>query len=392
MTAVKLGIDVFLDGRLERVRGRRIGLLAHSASCDGNLEHLLGRLSREPGIRIGALFGPEHGLFGEAQDQAAVADATTGGGVPVFSLYGSDRESLSPPAGSLADLDALIVDLQDVGSRYYTFVYTMARCMERCAAEGVSVIVLDRPNPLGGVRTEGPVLEPGYESFVGMYPIPVRHGLTIGELALLFNGAFGIGCDLEVIPMEGWRRPMRQEDTGTPWVPPSPNMPTPDTARVYPGACLLEGANVSEGRGTTRPFEMAGAPWVDPDALARELRAHGLEGVRFRPCRFRPTFHKYEGRVCGGVQLHVTDPDAFRPFLAGLALVQTLLRTYPEHFGWRTEPYEFESDRPAFDLLAGNGALRPRLEEGASLESLEEGWRPGLERFEEMRRSVFLYP
>jgi uncharacterized protein YbbC (DUF1343 family) len=389
MTRVFLGIDRLFADETDRLRGRRVGVLAHPASCTAGLEHLVDRLRREPGMTIGAIFGPEHGYRGEAQDMEGVAGAAEGG-VPVYSLYGKTRASLVPPPVSLAGLDVLVVDLQDVGSRYYTFAATMAYCMDACAKAGVPVLVLDRPNPIGGALVEGPVLEEGFASFVGPYPLPVRHGMTIGELARFFNERFGIGCELDVLPMTGWTRAMEFSGTGLPWVLPSPNMPTPDTARVYPGLCLIEATSVSEGRGTTRPFELIGSPGIDPDAFAAALTAFRLPGAAFRACSFRPAFQKHRGARCGGVQIHVTDPGAFRPFRTGLAIVQTLTRLDPD-FAWRDEPYEFETDRPAFDLLVGNAWLRPRLLAGESIAALEDEWRDGLARFVSERAAFLLY-
>ena len=391
MTRVRPGIEVLFARETRRVRGKRLGVLAHPASVAPGLEHLVDLLPREPSVTVAAIFGPEHGYRGEAQDMEGVAGAAEGS-VPVFSLYGRDRASLVPPPSSLDGVDLFLVDLQDVGARYYTFTATMAYCMQACAARGIPVLVLDRPNPIGGEAIEGPVLEEGFESFVGPFAIPVRHGMTIGELARLFNDRYGIGCDLGVIPMEGWERRMHFEDTGLPWILPSPNMPTPDTARVYPGTCLIEATNVSEGRGTTRPFEFAGAPWIDPDRLAARLRETSPPGVAFRPCFFRPTFQKHQGLRCGGVQLHVTDRSAFEPFQAGLALIQAFLTLRPDEFRWREKPYEFETDRPAFDLLAGNGWLRERLAAGEPPAALREAWAVDLAAFAELRKEFLLYP
>jgi uncharacterized protein YbbC (DUF1343 family) len=291
----------------------------------------------------------------------------------------------------LRGLDALIVDLQDVGSRYYTFVWTMALAMAACARAGVPVVVLDRPNPLGGAIVEGNLPDPAYASFVGLYPLPVRHGLTIGELAAYLNHRHGLGCQLTVVPMRGWRRPMLWEDTGLPWVAPSPNMPTPDTARVYPGGCLIEGSNLSEGRGTTRPFEWVGAPFLDAHRYAAHLDALRLPGVHFRPARFLPTFHKWAGRLCGGVQVHVTDPRRFPAFLAGLALLAIARRLAPRHFAWRRPPYEFERRRLPIDILCGTDEVRRSLERGEPLGAIARRWRPGLAAWMRQRAAWLLY-
>ncbi len=314
-----------------------------------------------------------------------------GTSLPVVSLYGADAASLGPRRSDLEGLDAILCDLQDVGSRYYTFVYTMSHVMEAAAAVGLPVVVLDRPNPIGGVAVEGPVLDPPLASFVGRYPLPVRHGMTPGELARLFNDAFGIGCDLRVVPMRNWKRRMRFEHTGLPWVAPSPNMPTPATAEVYPGGCLVEGTNLSEGRGTTRPFEMVGAPWLPSRPLAEALSREAPAGALFRATSFRPSFHKHAEESCRGVQVHVADHDAFRPFATYLVLVREARRLAPESFDWRREPYEFERGRLAIDLLLGRADIRPMLEACAPLGEMEPLWARDLEAFRELRGKFLLY-
>ena len=377
------GIEVLLSGRLDLVRGRRVGLVTNPTGVDRELRSTVDLLHRHPEVELVALFGPEHGVRGDAQAGDAVAttrDAATG--LPVYSLYGEHRE---PTPEMLRGIDVLLFDIQDAGARFYTYPYTLAKVMQAAARAGIPVVVLDRPNPVGGVEVEGPVLEPEYASFVGMYPIPVRHGMTIGELARLFNGAFGIGARLEVVPVRGWRRDMREPGHALPWVPPSPNMPTPDTALVYPGTALLEGTNVSEGRGTTRPFETVGAPYVDADALAARMNALGLPGVRFRPVWFMPTFSKHAGRRCGGVQLHVTDPAAFRPFRTGVALLATLRAMYPDDFAF------LDGDPPFFDRLAGNGWLREAILAGESPGAIEARWQAQLREFLALRERYLLY-
>jgi uncharacterized protein YbbC (DUF1343 family) len=313
-------------------------------------------------------------------------------GLPVASLYGSDPGSLAPTPEHLADLDGIVYDLQDVGSRYYTFVYTMSHVMESAARAGLPVVVLDRPNPIGGIAVEGPVLEPEFASFVGRFPIPVRHGMTSGEIARLFNEAFGIRCELRVVAMGGWRRRMPFEETGLPWVAPSPNMPSIATARVYPGGCLVEGTNLSEGRGTTRPFELVGAPWLDGRALGAALDREGLIGTAFRPTSFRPMFHKHANRSCSGVQVHVLDFHSHRPFTAYIALLREARRLAPDAFDWRREPYEFESGRLAIDLLLGRAGVREMIESGASLPEMEASWSSDLRAFMELRRRFLIYP
>jgi len=386
---VESGLEVLVRRRASLLRGRRLGLIAHQASVDGRLEHAATLLADVPRARLVRLMAPEHGLWGAAQDHARIAatrDPVTG--LPVESLYGARRE---PTPAMLRGLDAVVVDLQDVGARYYTFVWTAALAMSACAREGVEVIVLDRPNPLGGVAVEGNVPDPAYRSFVGLYPLPVRHGMTIGELAAYLNREHRLGCRLTVVPMRGWRRRMAWEETGLPWVAPSPNMPTPDTARVYPGGCLIEGTNLSEGRGTTRPFEWVGAPFLDAHRYAAALNGMGLPGVRFRPARFRPTFHKWAGRLCGGVQLHVTDARRFTPFVAGLAQIAAARRLAPRAFRWRRPPYEFERRRLPIDILCGTDAIRRALERGEPPARIAERWRPDLQRWLRRRAPYLLY-
>ncbi|HEX6853416.1 MAG TPA: DUF1343 domain-containing protein [Candidatus Polarisedimenticolaceae bacterium] len=397
MSPVRSGLDVFLDPAADLLpRGARIALVAHPASVDGRLVHAADRLARDGRFRLVRLFAPEHGVRGEAQDMERVAEpADPTLGLPVISLYGADEASLRPAPSHLDGLDAIVYDLQDVGSRYYTFVYTLSFVMEAAREAGIPVLVLDRPNPIGGIAVEGPVLDPEWSSFVGRYPIPVRHGMTTGELARLFHDAFGVACDLRVVPMDGWRRRMHAADTGLPWVLPSPNMPTPETALVYPGGCLVEGTNLSEARGTTRPFELVGAPWLEPSGLAHALddaaRREGLPGCRFRAAHFRPMFQKHARRSCGGVQVHVTDREVFRPFATYLAVLREARRQDPGAFDWRREVYEFVADRLAIDLLLGKTGLRDGIESGASVPDLEASWRDELARFETTRRRFLIY-
>ena len=384
---VQSGLDVLLHHRLGLLRGRRFGILAHQASVDARLEHAVALLSDVRGARLAALFAPEHGVWGAPQDLIFVGnerDPVTG--LRVTSLYGERRE---PTPAMLRGLDVLVIDLQDVGARYYTYQWTMALAMRACARAGVRVLVLDRPNPLGGELVEGNVPDPAFASFVGLYPLPARPGLTIGEVARYVNVQHGLGADLDVVTMRGWRRRMLWEDTGLGWVPPSPNMPTTDTARVYPGGCLIEGTNLSEGRGTTRPFEWVGAPWLDAHAYAAALEAEGLPGVTFRPARFRPTFQKHADRLCGGVQIHVTDGARFKPFLAGLAVIAVARRQAPRAFRWRRPPYEFERRKLPIDILLGTDTIRRALTRGATLRAIERSWQPALAAWKR-RRLAFL--
>ncbi len=392
---VASGLESFVAHGSDRAglaRGARVGLVAHPASVDRSLRHAVDLVAALEGLKLTRLFAPEHGLRGEAQDMEPVGagvDARTG--LPVVSLYGDRVESLKPRPEDLADLDGIVYDLQDVGSRYYTFVYTLSYVMEAASVAGIPVVVLDRPNPIGGARIEGPVLDPAMASFVGRYALPVRHGLTAGELARLFNEHFGIGCDLRVVPMTGWRRKMHHDDTGLPWVAPSPNMPTLVTAEVYPGGCLVEGTNLSEGRGTTRPFELIGSPWIDGERLAAVLSGSTLPGVLVRPVTFRPMFQKHAGEVCEGVQIHIGDRSTFRPFATYLVLIREARVQAPAAFDWRREPYEFETKRLAIDLLLGRSDIRQMLEAGAGLDDLENRWRRDLDDYDEIRRRFFMY-
>jgi uncharacterized protein YbbC (DUF1343 family) len=369
-------MDVGLDrlplhaSLLARLRGARVGLLAHPASVDRNMTHAAEVLHRA-GVRPAIFFGPEHGYGGEAQDMVGVAsavDARTG--APIISLYGDHFEALSPRAEHLAGLDVLLVDLADVGARYYTFVWTALLALRAAHRAKVPVVLLDRPNPIGGLasRVEGATQRSGFLSFVGLEPVPIRHSLTVGEIlahvARRDGLRLGEGGALAVVPVRGWDRARTASSWDRPFVLPSPNMPTVDTALVYPGGCLIEGTNLSEGRGTTRPFEIVGAPWIDGHALAAGLAATGLGGFAARPLTFRPTFQKHAGVVCGGVQIHVNDEAAFRPVATYVALTVLARAQNPERFRFRTERYEYVDDIPAFDLLTGSAEARQAIEAG----------------------------
>ncbi|HET8578559.1 MAG TPA: DUF1343 domain-containing protein [Methylomirabilota bacterium] len=388
MAPVRSGLEVLASRLPGLLRGRRLGLLCHQASVTRDLIDAPTAVARLNGVRLTCLFAPEHGLAGAAQDHAPIASSRARAGPRVWSLYG---RRLAPSPSMLRGVDVVVVDLQDVGARYYTFVWTTALVMRACAVADIPVVVLDRPNPLGGLRIEGNMPDPRFASFVGLYPLPARHGMTIAELAAYLNEEHGIGCDLTVVPMEGWRRAMGWEDTELPWIAPSPNMPTPNTARVYPGGCLIEGTNLSEGRGTTRPFELVGAPFLDGEGLARALERRRLPGVRFRAAGFEPAFHKWSRRLCGGIQLHVTDAHRFKPFATYLALIAEARRQAPRHFRWRRPPYEFERRKLPIDLLCGGDAIRKAVERGVPLGRLEAGWQPGLARFRRARRPYLLY-
>jgi uncharacterized protein YbbC (DUF1343 family) len=341
-------------------------------------------------VTLAAIFGPQHGFRSDVQDNmietAHARDARRR--VPVFSLYSETRE---PTPDMLRDVDVLVVDLQDVGTRVYTYIYTMANCMRAAARHGVRVVVCDRPNPVGGADVEGPRLDPRWSSFVGQFPIPLRHGMTIGELARLFNDEFGLGCALDVVPMEGWRRELYHDATGLPWVLPSPNLPTLDSAVVYPGAVLFEGTMLSEGRGTTRPFELVGAPWIDGERLAGDMNARGLPGVHFRAAFFEPTFQKHAKQMCGGCQIHVLDRRTFRPVRTAAELIDGFRRQRPQSFAWRAPPYEYEHEKQPIDILWGSPGLRETIERGGDMAAFAASWRGDEEAFVQLREKYLLY-
>jgi uncharacterized protein YbbC (DUF1343 family) len=351
---VELPLDHLQELWPKKFRGARIGALLHPASVSAKLEHASRILERHNGdlFRLAAFFGPQHGFLGQTQDNMLEWKSYQHPRlhIPVYSLYGEHRE---PTTEMLEDLDALLVDLQDVGARYYTFIWTLYLCMRACEKAGVAVLVLDRPNPITGVITEGPIPDPNYKSFVGLHPIRVRHGKTVGELAQQFRDEAFPNCQLSVLPIKNWQRAMWFDQTGLPWVMPSPNMPTLDTATVYPGMCLLEGTNISEGRGTTRPFEIFGAPFIEAERLCRELNHLKLPGVFFRENYFQPTFHKFAGELCGGAQLHILDREKFRPFLTGVEIIKYIRKNYPEQFQWKQPPYEYEWKKLPIEVLIG---------------------------------------
>jgi uncharacterized protein YbbC (DUF1343 family) len=385
-----LGVERLCEERSELIKGARVGLVCNQASVDHELNHSADILRGLGGVNLTTLFGPQHGVRGDVQDNMVetphTVDVETG--LPVYSLYSETRE---PTEEMLQDVDVIVCDLQDVGCRIYTFVYTIANCMRVARRLGKRVVVCDRPNPINGQGLEGNVLQTGFESFVGQYPLPTRHGMTAGELARMFNEHWGVGCELEVVEMEGWSRGLWFDETDAPWVLPSPNMPTLDSATVFPGTVHLEGTQMSEGRGTTRPFELVGAPYVEPWELARKLKAEGLPGVTFRPTSFLPTFQKHAGVTCGGVQVHVLDRQEFKPVLTGLALVKTCFELYGEDFRWKEPPYEYVFDKNPFDVISGGESLRKSIERGETLEEVEASWQEGLKEFREARSGFLLY-
>ncbi|MFN7918289.1 MAG: DUF1343 domain-containing protein [Vicinamibacterales bacterium] len=372
------------------LHGKRVGVVCNPASIDHGFGHIADRIAAMPGVTLATIFGPQHGFRSDVQENMIESGHGTDARrrVPVYSLYSETR---IPTPEMMAGLDVLVIDLQDVGTRIYTYIYTMAYCLTAAKRDGVKVIVCDRPNPIGGTQVEGPMLEKGFESFVGLYPIPMRHGMTIGELARLFNDHFGIGADLEVVTMQGWTRDMYHDDAQAPWVMPSPNMPTLDTAIVYPGTVLFEGTNVSEGRGTTRPFELNGAPWVRDERFADALNARRVPGVHFRPTIFEPTFHKHAKATCGGVQIHVTDRRTFPAVLVGVLLTEAFREAGPASFEWRQPPYEYEYTLLPFDILCGTSDTREQLEAGVKTEAIARSWEPAVAGFNAIRERFLLY-
>jgi len=388
--SISLGLEKLLEDTLDLVRGSRVGLICNQASVNHGYEHAADLLNQHPEIDLRALFGPQHGIRGDVQDNMIETDHSVDKktGLPVYSLYSETRE---PTQDMLRDVDVLVFDMQDVGCRIYTFVYTMANCMRAARKYGKRVVVCDRPNPINGKDVSGNVLEPEFASFVGQFPTPTRQGMTPGELALLFNQHFSIGCDLDVVTMGGWRRELWLDETDAPWVLPSPNMPTVDAATVFPGTVHFEGTQLSEGRGTTRPFELIGAPYIDPDAYADRLNKLAFDGVYYRACVFQPTFQKHGGVSCGGVQIHVMNRETFEPVSAGVAMVKTAYDMYPDHFLWKEPPYEYVFDKNPFDVISGTDKIRKAFESGADLAAIVESWQQPLKEFLETRQGYLLY-
>jgi uncharacterized protein YbbC (DUF1343 family) len=388
MKHIELGIERLLTDQISVLSGLKLGLVCNQASVDHSFKHAADLL--HSGTDLRALFGPQHGIRGDVQDNMVETGHTIDSrtNLPVHSLYSETRE---PTELMLKDLDALVVDLQDVGCRIYTFIYTLANCMRAARRFDKKVIVCDRPNPIAGVQVAGNLLDPAFESFVGQFPLPTRHGMTIGELALLFNQHFNIGCDLEVIKMRGWERDFWFDETDAPWVLPSPNMPTVNTAAVFPGTVHLEGTQLSEGRGTTRPFELVGAPYIEAFAYSEALNKLNLKGVYFRPCGFQPTFQKHAGIPCGGVQIHVIDRRKFESVSAGVAVVKTAYDMYPEEFKWKVPPYEYVYDRNPFDVISGTDKLRLAIESHVPLDEITDSWGAGIDFFKSLRTRYLLY-
>lgn len=387
---IKLGLDKVLESQDSALTNLRVGLICNPASVNFEFRHAADLFFENKNINLTALFGPQHGIRGDVQynmvETAHTTDHLTG--LPVYSLYSETRQ---PTEEMVSGVDALVFDLQDVGCRVYTFIYTMANSMKACAEFGKKMIILDRPNPIGGIGVEGNTLEVGHESFVGQFPIPMRHGLTVGELAQLFNKEFNINCDLEIVTMDNWAREDFYDETDAPWVMPSPNMPTIETTVVFPATVFIEGMEVSEGRGTTRPFEIVGAPYIDGKKWAGILKSLELPGVIFRPIHFLPTFQEFAQQECEGVFLHVTDRVIFEPVITGLAMVKTIYDLYQDDFLWRTTAYEYEYDRNPFDVIAGTTKIREMIENGKSVEEIKLSWQTDVDKFNRIREKYLLY-
>ena len=388
--AVKLGLEKILGEQKHLLKNMRVGLICNQASVNHGFQHAADLFFENSEINLSALFGPQHGIRGDVQDNMIETSHTIDKktGLPIYSLYSETRQ---PTKEMLSGLDALVFDLQDVGCRVYTFIYTMANAMKACSAFGKKMFVLDRPNPINGIDVEGNVVEKGHESFVGQYPIAMRHGLTAGELARFFNEEFSINCDLEVVTMDYWEREDFYDETDAPWVMPSPNMPTVDTAVVFPATVYFEGTQISEGRGTTRPFEIVGAPFIEADELGEALNLLELKGVIFRPINFLPTFQKHHNKTCGGVFLHVTNRQEFEPVLTGIAMIKTVFDLYPEEFEWKNTPYEYVFDRNPFDVINGSTRIRELIEQGSDLQKIKESWQVELKEFMKVRERYILY-
>ena len=390
MTKVLSGLENLIAKPHQWISNERIGLLCNPASIDRHLNHTRRLVDQTLPEQLKALYSPQHGFFAEKQDNMIESEDIIDPvlQIPVFSLYGQTR---IPEARMFEPIDVLLVDLQDVGTRVYTFIYTLSYCLEAARDHNIRVVILDRPNPINGITVEGNCLAPDCVSFVGRYPIPMRHGLTVGEIGILFNDYFGIGCDLEVIPMGGWKRNMWFGDTGLPWVAPSPNLPTPVSTLVYPGQVLWEGTNVSEGRGTTQPFELVGAPFMDVQKILATLEKANIPGVVFRPAVFEPASNKWQQTACNGFQIHVADPQRYQPYVTTLHLLQAVILHHREQFEWKTPPYEYEFERMPIDLIIGDHTIRKRLEKLEPLDEIEASWQEELSQFKKISRKFHLY-
>ena len=390
MAIVQTGLERFLKSPPKWVADARLGLLCNPASVDSKFNHARLGIRQRFADKLKALYSPQHGFFAEKQDNMVESTDSVDPvlNLPVYSLYGETRK---PTESMLDPIDVLLVDLQDVGTRVYTFIYTLSYCLEAAKAYHKKVVVLDRPNPINGKTVEGNCLNTDYHSFVGRYALPMRHGLTIGELAKLFNAHFKIGCDLEIIPMKGWRRSMFFNRTGLPWVAPSPNLPTPVSTMVYPGQVIWEGTNVSEGRGTTLPFELFGAPYLNTEKIMAGIDGALIPGIFLRPVVFEPTANKWQMQPCRGFQIHIADPEQYRPYETSLRLLQAIIVHHKKEFEWKQPPYEYETRRLPIDLIIGDRQIRQRLEDMESVDSLAKSWQSGLDEFAEISQRFHLY-
>ncbi|SMD04036.1 Uncharacterized conserved protein YbbC, DUF1343 family [Desulfocicer vacuolatum DSM 3385] len=386
---VKTGLETLKTTPSTAFKGKKLGLLANPASVDNTFIHASRIIHALFPGQLKALFSPQHGFHAEKQDNMIESDHGMDPelNIPVFSLYSDTR---IPTEKMMDHIDILIIDLQDVGTRVYTFMYTMSHCLEAAKQYGKKIVILDRPNPLGGIAVEGNVLADSCRSFVGRFPLPMRHGLTMGELALFFNREHGIHADVTVIPMQGWKRKMSFRDTGLSWVAPSPNLPTPESAMVYPGQVIFEGTNVSEGRGTTQPFEFLGAPYIDPSPILKEI-VKDIAGATLRPICFEPTSGKWAGQACRGFQIHVTDPLAFKPYRTSLLLLQQIIKHHQNAFQWKEPPYEYEYHKSPMDLILGSETLKERIAQQEEMNALEASWHMDLVGFEKTKQKFHLY-
>ncbi|MFH1728411.1 MAG: DUF1343 domain-containing protein [Pseudomonadota bacterium] len=387
---VKTGLDIFFEDKINNYKSAKVGLVVNPTSVNSKFEHAINLFHNSKALELTTLFGPQHGIRGETQDNMVewegFDDLATG--LPVYSLYGKHRK---PTKEMLKDCDVVVFDIQDIGAKFYTFIYTMSYVMQACAEFGKKFMVLDRPNPISADIVEGSLTYEDFTSFVGLHPILIRHGMTVGELAHHFNNEFHINCDLDVIKMQGYDRKMWFDETFLPWIIPSPNMPTLETATVYPGMCLIEGTNISEGRGTTRPFEFVGAPFIEPGKLLSLLNSFKLPGVFFRPVFFQPTFQKWYGKLCGGLQIHVTDRNSYKSVLTAVAIIKAIYELYPKQFKWKEPPYEYEYKKLPFDILAGSDKLRFMIEKGSDLKEIEEAWEVDKTNFIKIRQDYLIY-
>jgi uncharacterized protein YbbC (DUF1343 family) len=381
------GCDILAGGGLEE--SAVVGLLANAASVSSSFIHVKDIIA-DSSLDLSRIFGPQHGFTGHTQANMIEWEGYRDNslGIPVYSLYGRARQ---PQPEMLEGLDTVIIDLPDIGARPYTYIWTALLMMQSCAAAGIKIVVLDRPNPVGGTKIEGPLLEKGFHSFVGLYPLPLRHGMTLGEILSMINSGSDRKCELEIVRMQGWERRMYFADTGLPWIPPSPNIPTPESALLYQGMVLLEGTNISEGRGTTKPFEIFGAPWIEPGELVSSLNSRRLPGAVFRPVLFQPTFDKYSCQNCGGAQIHVTDPELFQPVRCAVSVILAAATIYPERFRWTDPPYEYEEEKAPIDILYGADTLRKMIGEGGDLDTIAGSWGRGEREFAKKREEYLLY-